>query len=281
MKTECELILINDINFNEGDILKFDIYTTRNNNNILLKLNGNPLTNEDLLRIEKFKEIYIKIIDLNLYKELIEEITKNEFIENSKKIYLNTANALNNILHNPEKLSNIDQANEIVNHLTDIVLNENFTIKSILEIMSHDYYTHTHSINVSIYALSFGLFLKLNEKDLKKLGISALLHDLGKSKIDFNIINKVGKLDENEFLEMKKHPEIGDFLAKNIGIEDKDILSGIRNHHEKINGNGYPDKLKGNEISLFAKIIGISDIFDALTTKRSYKEEMSTFDSLI
>lgn len=187
--------------------------------------------------------------------------------------------AVTSILDNPEKLDNFLKTEEIVSFLQSVVLNEHFTMKSLLDIMSHDFYTHTHCINVSVYTISFGRFLNLNDIEMKKLGASAVLHDLGKSKIDFNIINKQGKLDEKEFEQMRKHPEIGDFLARNIGITDKDILSGIRHHHEKINGCGYPDKLVGKEISLFAKIIGICDIFDALTTKRSYKDPMTTFEA--
>ncbi len=149
-----------------------------------------------------------------------------------------------------------------------------------MHVTAHDYYTHTHSINVSIYTLSLGSFLGITGKELEVLGMSAVLHDLGKSKIDYEIINKNGKLTDEEFTQMKHHPAYGHEIALSLGIEDERILSGIRHHHEKIEGGGYPDNLKGSQISQFARIIGVCDVFDALSTKRSYKDPMSSFESL-
>jgi HD-GYP domain-containing protein (c-di-GMP phosphodiesterase class II) len=116
-------------------------------------------------------------------------------------------------------------------------------------------------------------------KDLEVLGMAAILHDLGKSKIDYDIINKNGKLSDEEFTQMKLHPALGHEIALKLGIEDERILTGIRHHHEKIAGGGYPDQIKGDEISYFARIIGVCDVFDALSTKRSYKDPMSSFES--
>ncbi len=263
--------------FKVGDILHFDLFTYINENFVLLLSNGKTLVESDIDKINKFKHVFILSINIPIYEELKEK----KFKDKSQIIYNNAVNALTSILDNPDKPNNLEKTSEIVDYLTNFVLSDNFTIKSLFEIMSHDYYTHTHSINVSIYTLSFAVFLGLPLEDIKKIGISALLHDLGKSKIDFNIINKQGKLDDSEFIQMKKHPEIGDFLARNIGISDKDILSGIKDHHEKLDGSGYPCKLKGHEISLFAKIIGICDIFDALSTRRSYKEPMTSFEALL
>jgi HD-GYP domain-containing protein (c-di-GMP phosphodiesterase class II) len=111
--------------------------------------------------------------------------------------------------------------------------------------------------------------------------MAAVLHDLGKSKIDYEIINKNGKLSDEEFAHMKCHPAFGHEIALKLGIDDERILSGIRHHHEKIQGGGYPDNLKGEQISYFARIIGVCDVFDALSTKRSYKDPMSSFESLL
>ncbi|MDO8453920.1 MAG: HD domain-containing protein, partial [Sulfurimonas sp.] len=140
--------------------------------------------------------------------------------------------------------------------------------------------THTHSLNVSVYALCLGAALGLKEEKLVPLGRAALLHDLGKSKINYEVINKNGVLSQEEFEEMKSHPSLGYDIAINIGINDKNILDGIRHHHEKLDGNGYPDNLKEHEIKLFPRIIGICDVFDALTTRRSYKEAIRSFNAL-
>mgnify|MGYP002477467154 CR=1 FL=1 len=97
-------------------------------------------------------------------------------------------------------------------------------------------YTHTHSLNVSIYALCLGKSMGIDEKNLEDLGTTALLNDLGKSKITKEIINKKGKLTEYEYNEAKKHSIYGWALAKRLGITNKNILLGIRNHHEKLDG---------------------------------------------
>lgn len=111
--------------------------------------------------------------------------------------------------------------------------------------------------------------------------MSALLHDLGKSRVDPKITNKKGRLTEDEFDEMKHHPLYGHTIALKIGIRDNRILDGIRHHHEKLDGSGYPDGLMGNSITLFARIIAVCDVFDALSTQRSYKERMSSYDTLL
>ena len=150
-----------------------------------------------------------------------------------------------------------------------------------MSIATHDYYTHTHSLNVAIYTLSLGAYLKLDEQALNDLGHAGFLHDLGKRKIDVGIINKKGKLDTKEFKIMQAHSELGYKIAIKMGIKNEDILSGIRYHHEKMDGTGYPHGLKEKDIPFFARIVGLCDIFDALTSKRSYKNAMSTFDALL
>ena len=122
--------------------------------------------------------------------------------------------------------------------------------------------------------------LGLDEDRLRDLGRSALLHDLGKSEIEHKIVDKDGVLTRFEYEHMQMHPSLGFEIALKIGITNKNILDGIRHHHEKLDGRGYPDNLKGKEISLFPRIIGVCDVFDALTTRRSYKKAMSSYSAL-
>jgi HD-GYP domain-containing protein (c-di-GMP phosphodiesterase class II) len=174
----------------------------------------------------------------------------------------------------------MEKSQAIVDGFVSLVLQNEATLDSIMKIAAHDYYTHTHSINVSIYSLSLSKFLGLKDKDLEDMGMSSMMHDLGKSKVDWDIINKNGKLTDTEFIRMKKHPKSGYDIAVSMGVTDKRILSGIRSHHEKLDGTGYPDGLKDKKISLFARIIAVCDVFDALTTKRSYKAAMTSFEAI-
>ncbi len=200
--------------------------------------------------------------------------------EKSELVYKQATDIVDALYKNPENLANYQKAQDAVRELVALILDDDFALRSLMSIATHDYYTHTHSLNVSVYAVSLGMFLGLRKRDLRELGEAALLHDLGKNKIKTSIINKDGKLTDLEYEEVKHHSEYGFEISEHIGIKNKRILEAIKYHHEKLDGSGYPDGLKGEDIPLFARIIGVCDIFDALSSKRSYKDAMQTFDVL-
>lgn len=131
-----------------------------------------------------------------------------------------------------------------------------------------DEYTKMHSSHVSEYAVLLGKSLGLSEEELKILHIGGELHDIGKVGVPDTIIQKQGKLSDKEFEIMKRHTIIGDLILPEQGYDD--IKQMIRSHHEKMDGTGYPDGLKGEEIPYFARILSVVDTFDAMTTQRSY-----------
>lgn len=202
------------------------------------------------------------------------------FADKASIVYEKASEVMEELFHNPDALGNMQKSQAIVNGFVSLALQNEATLSSIMKIAAHDYYTHTHSINVSIYSLSMAKFLGLKDKDLEDMGMASMLHDLGKSRVDWEIINKNGKLSDAEFEQMKKHPGSGYEIAVEMGITDKRILAGIRSHHEKLDGNGYPDGLTDKQISLFPRIIAVCDVFDALTTKRSYKDAMTSFEAI-
>lgn len=279
-----EYFLIDKTVINHNDNFVFDIYgkNTFEDKLEMIYEKGITITEEMFQSIMAIKYLYIHESHKKVYEEYYKKISNHKLIpSNIQKFYANVSDQINELLENPQLQENIEKTKEIVNTMVDIILQDDFTVSSFVSIMEYDYYTHTHSLNVSVYALCLGKEMKLNRNQLEELGTSALLHDLGKSKIDKSIINKNGKLTETEFKEVQKHPFYGWLLVKKMGISNKNILEGIRYHHEKMDGSGYPESLKGDQIHLYAKIIGICDIFDALTTKRTYKEPVSTFDTLI
>lgn len=240
------------------------------------------------VKLREIEGLYISEEDEVLYREYVarhlQSIAKNSDIPTDQKakiVYERATETIDAMFKNPESLENVKQAEDIVHTTLEMILNDGSAVESLMKITAHDYYTHTHSLNVSIYTLSLGAFLGIKGRDLEVLGMAAVLHDLGKSKIDYEIINKSGKLSDEEFAQMKCHPALGHEIALKLGIDDERILSGIRHHHEKVQGGGYPDNLKGDQISYFARIIGVCDVFDALSTKRSYKDPMSSFESLL
>jgi len=135
-----------------------------------------------------------------------------------------------------------------------------------------DTYTHTHSNNVSKVALQIGKSLNFNDSFLEELEISALLHDVGKIGIPDEVLNKPGKLTDEEYKIIQSHTIIGGDLLSEIDFLSKNIPLGALEHHEKLDGTGYPYNKKGDEISLFGKLLAVADIYDALTAKRVYKE---------
>ena len=140
-------------------------------------------------------------------------------------------------------------------------------------IESTDSYTFGHSERVASYAAALAKGLGLDDADVTTVRIGAYLHDLGKVRVPHEILNKPGKLTAEEFGIMKLHPEYGLEMLASVEFP-WDIKPIIRSHHEKINGTGYPDRLRGDEIPLTAQVICVVDVYDALTTTRSYRAAM-------
>lgn len=144
---------------------------------------------------------------------------------------------------------------------------------------ANDRYTFGHSERVTEYSLMMAESMTLSMQELKILHFAALLHDIGKIGIDKRIVNKPGALTEEEFAKIKKHPGIGSRIIAPIRfMEEK--LPGVRHHHERFDGRGYPDGLKGGDIPLFARIIAVADSFDAMTSHRSYRYGMSSEEAI-
>jgi HD-GYP domain-containing protein (c-di-GMP phosphodiesterase class II) len=273
----------------EGECIDFSLFVpneTKKDMRLLLKT-GNSVDGDMKVTLRTQETLYVEEHDFpayQLYFNLhIQSIASRDDITTEEKaaiVYEKATEVMDSMFHNPESLGNVQEIQPLVGGFIELVLHDQGAVESLMQITAHDYYTHTHSINVSIYTISLGSFMGIAGDELTTLGTAAVLHDIGKSKVDYNIINKNGKLNEMEFDEMKRHPAEGHAIALKLGIEDQRILTGIRHHHERLEGGGYPDGIKGVRISKFARIIGVCDVFDALSTKRSYKDPMSSFEAL-
>ncbi len=273
----------------EGETIDFELYLpneTKTQMSLFLQ-SDTVIDGNSKVRLREIEKVYISDEDSTRYEAYIQQhiqtIARCKDIPLDDKaiiVYEKASSVIDEMFRNPESLEMAKNVKPVVDSFVDIILHDPKAVESLLKITAHDFYTHTHSINVSIYTLSLGSFLGISGEDLKILGMAAVLHDIGKSKVNYDIINKNGKLTDMEFDEMKTHPAQGHAIALKLGMTDERVLSGIRHHHEKIEGGGYPDGIKGDAISLFARIIGVCDVFDALSTKRSYKDPMSSFESL-
>ena len=267
---------------NENIIFDLYGYDADTRNFFIVYEKGMNLSPHNAKTLSSYDKVYAQITNETFYNEFYQgEIEEKRIPKDMKSFYENMESKIEHLFANPESLETIKNTQEIVSGMIDLIVKDDFVIASLVTILTYDYHTHTHSLNVSVYALCLGKYIGLKKSDLLNLGTAALLHDIGKSKIDNNIINKNGKLTTKEFREVKNHPYYGLVMAKKIGITNKDILSGIHLHHEKIDGSGYPRGLKKDAIPLYARIISICDAFDAISTRRSYKDSMGTFDTLI
>lgn len=145
-------------------------------------------------------------------------------------------------------------------------------VRSILQALEcKDKYTYGHSMRVTYFALVVGRELGLDENEMYNLQVSALFHDVGKIGVPDHILNKPSRLDEDEFLVMKRHPELSGEILRGFDVFEE-AGKNARHHHERFDGRGYPEGLKGEEIPLFSRIILIADTFDAMTSTRPYRK---------
>lgn len=136
---------------------------------------------------------------------------------------------------------------------------------------------YVHCLNVALIVRTLGIWLGLDEVTLNQLTLSGIIHDIGKVNIPVEILNKPGKLTDEEFAEIKRHPNYGVEILRPF-ITDPRVLDGVALHHERNDGSGYPNKLTAGAIPQFAKLLAIADVYDAMTALRSYRESISPFD---
>jgi putative nucleotidyltransferase with HDIG domain len=163
--------------------------------------------------------------------------------------------------------------------LTEIQSQKNVML-GLSSIFTKDGYLYHHSVNVAVTCLAMGTSLGLNQSELLDLGVGAILHDIGKTKIPLEILNKTGSLNPQEWDLIYEHPQIGfDMLRKN---DDISLLSAhiALQHHEKEDGTGYPRKISGEKMHLYGKIAAIADVYEALTAARAYKRRFPPHEAL-
>jgi HD-GYP domain-containing protein (c-di-GMP phosphodiesterase class II) len=141
-------------------------------------------------------------------------------------------------------------------------------------IEKRDPYTGGHTKRVMNYCLAIGKALGLSKKELEDLKLAAILHDVGKIGVSDNVLLKEDRLNQEELEKMSRHSTYGAEILGHVK-QLRDIIPGVRGHHERIDGKGYPDKLKDGEIPIIARIIAVADTFDAMTTDRPYRKALS------
>ncbi len=174
-----------------------------------------------------------------------------------------------------EKTKELENNNRLLMTYSHSLENATVQLMSSLQnaMEEKDYYTAGHTVRVTEYALMLGLAMHLSEKDMVVLRRAAQFHDIGKLVIDLLCIQKPGKLNREEWELIRKHPGIGANIIQPLGFMEREQFI-IRHHHERLDGEGYPDGLKGDELDTLTKILTVVDSYDAMTSSRNYRRNL-------
>lgn len=262
-----------------GMILAEDVYDAEG---LLLVANGTKLLDIhiDFIKRKRVSEVYIKdlVMEQNLvfeterpYAKSIKELEQQykETIESFKKIY------------QAFKLGRVPVAQEIediIEPMYDAIIHDESFAHKMWQIQTNDEYTFDHSVRVSMVSGLLAKWCKFSENQIKEAALAGFLHDVGKCNIPDQILNKPGMLDDDEFKVMKTHAILGYLLVKEMHNLSPNVQLGVLQHHERMDGSGYPHGIKSPEISDIAKVIAVADVYCAMTQERVYKKAMHPFE---
>ncbi|HEY1953608.1 MAG TPA: HD-GYP domain-containing protein, partial [Gemmatimonadaceae bacterium] len=175
------------------------------------------------------------------------------------------------------KTPNIRKIKRVVQGIVDQVLNEETSLIGLTAIRDYDEYTFTHSVNVCIFSIALGRRLGMNKLQLYELGLAALMHDIGKSRVPLDMLQKNGELTDEEWKWMASHPWLGVLVLFQFRRQQEELsyraMTVCQEHHMKIDLTGYPKSIRPRQVSLLSKIVSIADGYDAATSRRVYKTE--------
>ncbi len=167
-----------------------------------------------------------------------------------------------------------------VDDMVESVIRNPDALLWLTKLRSVDTYAYDHAIDTSVLAVMFGRHLGLSRNQLQELGLAGLLFDIGKLKLPPDLLSKPGKLTDEEYVLVRKHVDYGvEILSQSAGINER-VLDGIRHHHERHDGSGYPQGLKGGTIPIYARIVAIVDCFDAITSTRPFRAPISAHHAI-
>ncbi len=230
---------------------------------------------EDLQRPEEItvSRYTQEVID----KNRVEDCSRVKLSESVRK---RVGEGIQYLYHNTDSDSFDQTAANVTNELMNAIFENDAVAVDIGLLKVSDEYTFKHSVDVATMAMIIGKKYGLTDKEIHKLGVAGLLHDVGKSRIPSELLNKPGALTDREYELMKQHSLLGFEILKKRNAFSDEILRGVLQHHEKMNGKGYPLGVKADKIHKYARIISVADVYDALVTERSYKKAFSQRDAV-
>jgi len=282
-------IIIDSLNKNYK--LGFNLYYRNNETKkyVLYKNNLSQLTEKQIQTIKNnFKVLFIELKEKKSYAEYVEKnldlfMDKKNVKESVKAfvLYEVSEEILKDTFTKPDNPENIKRSEKILKITSNKIFKEKSFFKNLVSIMTFGKDVYKHSVNVSNLTINF--LKKLNIDDMNLINdiiLGAFLHDIGKIKIPDEILYKKDKLTDEEFEIMKQHVTLGYKMLENKFNDRSIIYEIVLHHHEKLNGTGYPKKISNEEIPWYVQVVSISDVFEALTAKRSYKKSKTIYETL-
>lgn len=267
-------------------VTNFDIFLLLDNKHICFLRTGDKISDgrlDQLRARDTGNSFFVRMEDKTKYHAWVrEEINSSAIDELSKaKILRESSVALmEDLFENPDVNKALDESKPIINDFIGFMDSSAEAMGYMLSLSGHDFYTYNHSLDVSIYSIGLGRSLGFNTREIEELGIGALFHDIGKRNVNLDILCKKGGLTDAEWEQMKMHPQYGLVILNNNSNISDAVKATCFEHHESFAGNGYPQQLIGDEIHPFARIVAITDTYDAMTTQRSYNVPMKPFDAV-
>lgn len=271
-----------------GSEVTFSIYALKRFNiTLLIEASEAAPARLEETALKAVGDLVIEKKDIPLYTAYINNLLKappggEDKMSKIKTVAIreNSKLVLRDLLDNPRSGEKIKDSIVMVNNMVESILENREALYDLLSLRTHDYYTYTHSVNVAALSVGLAIACGLSRERTERLGIGAMLHDLGKSVIPHEILNKQGRLTDEEFAIMKTHVIESERLLRPQKDIPEESFVALLQHHERLTGRGYPFGLSNEKVALFGRITAIADCYDAMTTQRVYKPAFTPFHAL-
>ena len=269
-----------------GKPLTFDLHLRINNQNIVYVRAGDRLEKDKITALQSRdtgNHFLVKEDDRKAFKTYVhDQLISDDLNVREKAVLLRESSMtlVEELFEHPDVNKALDGSRPIITQFVEFMEAEPEAMGHLISLSGHDFYTYNHSLDVAIYSLGLAEAVSYNKRELEEMGIGALFHDVGKRQISLDILCKKGGLSDAEWSQMQKHTQYGlVILNQNHNVSDA-VKAACFEHHESWSGNGYPQNLSGQEIHPFARIVAITDTYDAMTTQRSYNVPMKPFEAV-
>ena len=271
-------------------VLDFNLFLPAGKGRLLFFRSPNlefNVTHRTRLIDNNVRTVYIRAQERGRYQHYLEQhlpdVIASPDIPAKRKadlLYSVSSNVVQDCLNDPRSDAIVPRTKRLAESTIDFVLRSDRSVSQLGTLMATDYYTYTHSINVSVFAVALAHKAGVDRADLADFATGALLHDIGKSEVPKELLVKPGRLSDEEFQAIQQHVVHGERLLNNHRTLSAMAMLPVKQHHEKLDGSGYPRGLEKDQVHLFGRISAIADVFDAMTTNRSYQRAMKPFDAL-